>query len=534
MPTSFKRYFVTKLRRSLPPHLHSLKNIYFVTFSVTTFMSLLLVIPVLVATQHLALTWASLFCAAMVSLTLVLWRLRVSTPSIQLFIHSSVAGVFCYSVYETGWMALPILMWMSLLCMAQVIVSLLDDRANTHSIARITQKNQAIRNMSRDLQATNFDKALFLSTVSHEVRTPLNAVMGYLGLLRNAPHPEPSTEAYIEGAEKSAAHLLMVINDLLDYSQIQQGRLTLNYQTIDLRQLFIDAFQTFMPKASNLEIHYALHLDPNLPIGAHTDPHRLAKIFLNLLGNALKFTSKGSVVAHILYKPDLQKPGTHTLWIKVHDSGIGIPQQALRRIFEPFVQLNPRPTLVNDDALRGNGLGLAITQRLVQNLGGFIHLSSQEGVGSCFEVQLPIDFRESDASSQLKVLHPTQHKNIHVLIVDDHTVNRLVASATIMQALPHTNIDEAHNGMQALAMMKANCYDLVLMDLLMPDLTGIEVVRRIRTECAAPHRHVKVVVLTANASEEAMHQCQEVGIEVLIPKPFDRAMLIQTVLQHTA
>lgn len=325
-----------------------------------------------------------------------------------------------------------------------------------------------------------------------------------------------------------------MINDLLDYSQIQQGRLALSYQTVDLRQLFSEAFQSLAPKPTKLDIHYALHLDPALPTWAYTDPHRLVQIFLNLLGNALKFTSKGSVIAHVLYKQDPHKGATHTLWIKVHDSGIGIPEKSIRRIFEPFIQLDTPPTLGNDNALRGNGLGLTITQRLVQNLGGFMHLSSQEGVGSCFEVQLPINVRTPEDSSQFKLLGPSQQKNINLLIVDDHPTNRLVVTATIKQDLPHARIDEARNGTQALTMMKACCYDLVLMDLLMPDLSGIEVVRRIRTECAAPHRDVKVVTLTADVSEDAIHQCKAIGIQVLIPKPFDRAMLIQTVLQHTA
>ena len=554
-------------------------------------MGLLLVIPVLVFTQQMLLTGVSLFCAFLLSLTLALWRLGVSLTWVQFFFQSIVVGGICFSTYHTGGLSSPVMMWMGivpilplftvsrrwsyawlffsfacvfflywaqlhgfvteqnpisdqvlplgatmigLLCITQVILFMLYDSANAQSIRQITQKNNALKNLSHDLQMTNIHKARFLSTVSHEIRTPLNAVMGYLGLLRNAHNPEPVTAIYIEGAENSAKHLLTVINDLLDYSQIQQGRLALSYQTVNLRQLFRDAFQTLAPHASNLDIHYALHLDPNLPKWIHTDPHRVVQIFLNLIGNALKFTSTGSVIAHVIHKFEPQKIGTYSLWIKVNDSGIGIPEQAMQRIFEPFFQLEPSPTMGNDTALRGNGLGLAITQSLVQNLGGFIHLSSQVGVGSCFQVQLPIDISPSHLLVRNRPLKSSQKNDIHLLIVDDHAPNRLVASATIKQDLPHTFIDEARNGTEAISMMKARCYDLVLMDLLMPDFSGIEVVRRIRTECAAPHCHVKVVALTANVSEDALNQCKEVGIDILIPKPFDRVMLIQTVLQHTA
>lgn len=591
MPSNFDRYLFIKIRRSLPPHLRSSKDFYFLTFSITSLVGLLFVIVVLAFTQQILLADASIFCAAMLSLTLTLWRLGISLTWVQFLFQLSVVGGICFGAYFTGGLSSPVMMWMGIvpilplftvsrrwsyvwlffsftcvfflywaqlrgfvteqnpfsdqaltlgatmivmLCITQVIIFMLYESANAQSIRQINRKNQALNNLSHDLQMANVHKARFLSTVSHEIRTPLNAVMGYLGLLRKTPQHVPDTAAYLEGAEKSASHLLTVINDLLDYSQIQQGKLALNYQTVDLRQLLSEAFQSFAPKASKLDIHYALHLDPALPIWAYTDPHRLAQIFTNLLDNALKFTASGSVIAHVLHKHDPQPAATHTLWIKVHDSGIGIPEKSIRRIFEPFIQLDTPPTLGNDNGLRGNGLGLTITRHLVQNLGGFMHLSSQEGVGSCFEVQLPINFRTPEDSSELMVLDPSQQKHIHLLIVDDHATNRLVASATIKQDLPYARIDEARNGTQAVAMMKACCYDLVLMDLLMPDLSGIEVVKRIRTECAAPHRDVKVVALTADVSDRAVHQCKEIGIEVLIPKPFDRAMLIQTVLQQTA
>ena len=585
MASNFDRYVFTSIRRRLPPHLRSLRDFYFYTLSITGLFCLLLLLPVLVLTDQQILTAVALSCGALLSLTLALWRLGVSLTWIQFFYPPIVIGGICFSAYHTGGIMSPVMMsigmapslalftvsrrgryaWLlltalsltflwwaqrhgrvmpqnpsssqtlilgasmiALLCIAHVALFILYDAANAQSIRTIALKSRALNNLSHDLQLTHIHKARFLSTVSHEIRTPLNAVMGYLGLLRNDPHSASINASYIEGAQSAAAQLMTVISDLVDYSHIQQGRLALSYQTVHLPQLISNAFETLAPQASHLHIHYALHLDPNLPTWIHTDPHRLEQIFTNLLGNALKFTPNGSVIAHILLKVDPQTSAPKLLVIQVNDSGIGIPEQAMQKIFEPFFQLQPAPTLGTGNALRGNGLGLAITQRLVERLGGVIHVSSQEGIGSCFEVQLPLKI-SADRPSE-----PSPPKDINLLIVDDHATNRLVAAATIKQDLPRTRIDEARNGTEALAKMKAHCYDLVLMDLLMPDFSGIEVVRRIRAECAAPHRHVKVIALTAYVSDEALHQCQEVGIDVLLPKPFDRAILIQTVLQQTA
>lgn len=257
MPSNFDRYLFTKIRRNLPPHLRNLKNFYFLTFSITSLMGLLLVIPVLVFTQQMLLTGIFLFCAALLNLTLALWRLGVSLTWVQFLFQSTVMGGICFSTYHTGGVSSPVMMWMGIvpilplftvsrrwsyawlffsfacvfflywpqlhgfvteqnpisdqaltfgatmigmLCITQVILFMLYDSANAQSNRQITQKNQALENLSHDLQMANVHKARFLSTVSHEIRTPLNAVMGYLGLLRNTPQPDPVTATYIEGA----------------------------------------------------------------------------------------------------------------------------------------------------------------------------------------------------------------------------------------------------------------------------------------------------------------------------------------------
>ena len=184
--------------------------------------------------------------------------------------------------------------------------------------------------------------------------------------------------------------------------------------------------------------------------------------------------------------------------------------------------------------MRGNGLGLSITRNLVKALGGSIAISSKVGIGSTFTVQLPIQIQDAPTEKKLTPVHEVHQEKIYLLLVDDHATNRLVASATIKRALPNARIDEARNGTEAIEKMKTNQYDLVLMDIIMPDYSGIEVTRIIRSECPPPLCDVAVVALTANVAEDTFHACLNVGIQELLPKPFDREILIRTILQHVA
>jgi signal transduction histidine kinase/CheY-like chemotaxis protein len=419
-----------------------------------------------------------------------------------------------------------------MLCITQAILVMTYDSANAQNIQHIKRKNEALKSLSQDLQMANVHKDRFLATVSHEMRTPLNAIMGYLGLLRTTDELPTIATSYVQGAQNSAAHLLTVINDLLDYSQIRQGKLVFTPQTVNLHQVLKETHQTLAPKAAEQAIDYVLDIAPDLPKWVRIDPHRFTQIFLNLLGNALKFTEHGAVTTRVRFESDPCNSEAGQLFLQVQDTGVGIPDKSLDHIFEPFVQLDIQRNLDNDNSLRGNGLGLSITQNLIENLGGTITLVSQVGVGSTFKMHIPLDITKPPVASGQTPVSTTHQNQIYLLLVDDHATNRLVASATIKRGLPNACIDEARNGTEAIEKMKVNHYDLVLMDLIMPDYSGIEVTRIIRTECPPPLCDVEVVALTANVADEAVKACSDVGIRELLPKPFDREVLIRTILQH--
>jgi signal transduction histidine kinase/CheY-like chemotaxis protein len=420
----------------------------------------------------------------------------------------------------------------SLMLFAQMVLVQTYDTANAHHLRRLRHTNHRLENLSTNLRIANAHKDQFLAMVSHEMRTPLNAVMGYLGLLAEDTRVPSAVTEYVHGARNSASHLLTVINDLLDFSQIQQGKLVLTPQAVNLRQMLSTTHQTLAHRAQRQGLTYPLTLDDNLPAWGWIDPHRLTQIIINLLGNALKFTPQGEVRMHVSYQADPDTPKHGTLSISVQDTGLGIPDEAREAIFQPFVQLKASDQQQKSgNALRGNGLGLAITRSLVKSHKGVLEVESCVGQGSTFRVHLPIEEVAPPVMAP-HCEHVTHDAALNLLVVDDHITNRLVASAAIMRGLPNAHIDQACNGEEALEKMRTQRYDVVLMDLVMPDISGTDVIRRIRADQTHPHPNVPVIALTANVAEDAVTECLSLGFKEVLPKPFDRDVLIQTILSH--
>lgn len=591
MFADFHRGVFVSIRRKVPPKLRSIEDYYFFSFAASAIFFLSLLTPFLALSGLYRLAASAGLCTVLISICLAMWRMGVSIPWVQMIYQTTLMGAILYNAYYSGGVASPVMVWMGivpilplftvsrrwsyvwliisfslviaiylaqraglvptlphtgpdalafsatmigLLTITQVVLVMTYDSANAQTMRHMTRKNEALKTLSQDLQLANVHKDRFLATVSHEMRTPLNAIMGYLGLLKTTnalPVPAPD---YLQGAQNSAAHLLTVINDLLDFSQIQQGKLVFNSQVVDLHSVLTEAYQILAPRASEKGLQYELSIDVSVPKWVRIDPHRCTQILLNLIGNALKYTAQGHVITRVRYDMDDAFDDRGVLCLQVEDTGMGIPAEYCKKIFEPFVQLDWQSHVQEDNALRGNGLGLSITQSLVKNLGGSLSVRSEVGVGSSFDVCLPMQITQAPLISRQTQVDETHPEYIDVLLVDDHAVNRLVASATIKQGLPNARIDEARNGTEAIEKMKTHLYDLVLMDLIMPDFSGVEVVRIIRAECQSPYSDVKVVALTANVGQEAVKACQEVGIDEMLSKPFDREVLIRTILSYAS
>lgn len=234
----------------------------------------------------------------------------------------------------------------------------------------------------------------------------------------------------------------------------------------------------------------------------------------------------------VSFEPNAKEARHGMLNISVQDTGTGIATESLDAIFQPFVQLKISDNALKmGNALHGNGLGLAITRSLVQSHKGTIGVHSTLGLGSTFTVKLPIEEVAPQARSP-STDAVTHAAALELLVVDDHLTNRLVVTATIKRSLPNAIIEHAVNGIEAGEKIRAHRYDLVLMDLIMPDISGTEVVRRIRNDPSHPHPDVPVIALTANVAEEAVNECMSLGFKDVLPKPFDKEVLIQAILTH--
>jgi signal transduction histidine kinase/CheY-like chemotaxis protein len=415
----------------------------------------------------------------------------------------------------------------------QIILVFVYDSANSQNLAVLRRKNQRLEKLSSALLIADSHKDKFLAMVSHDMRTPLNAVIGYLGLLHDNKKLSEESKDFVNSAQHAAAHLLTVINDLLDFSQIRLGQLTLHPQVINLPLVLRQTFQTLSNQAHEAQLDYQIDVSPQVPTWVLLDQNRLSQILINLLGNALKFTPKGHVHMHVSMTTS---NNIMELVCRIEDTGIGMSPSQQERIYQPFTQVHDTETSLRlSEPMRGNGLGLAITQSLVKSHLGRLHLQSALGKGSTFTLYLPITVSAQPANPvpAFNLATSQDLSPIHVLVVDDNDVNRLVVSTTLIRSFPNAIIEQAANGQQGLDKMRLTLFDLVLIDLVMPDLDGSEVVAMVRQSCPEPFRSVPVIALTANVAQDAMDRCSAAGVNEVLAKPFDRLTLIRAVRHYT-
>jgi len=457
----------------------------------------------------------------------------LSFSSVWVFYVLQTQGILPMLVQETSQeLAFRSIMYaMLLLTQLSLIYSV--DMLSESTLRHISRTNTRLNLLSIDLQKANSHKDQFLAMVSHDMRTPLNAVIGYLGLLQDTKQLPVESMGFITSAQHAAAHLLTVINDLLDFSQIRLGQLALHPQTVNLRQVLQQTFHTLNHQAHEMQLEYRLTLAQDLPLWVSIDQNRLSQILINLLGNAIKFTPQGYV--HMKAHTFSNDTGTH-LVVSVEDSGIGMTAEQQEKIYLPFTQVHDVQTAMRlSEPMRGNGLGLAITMSLVKSYQGKLHLVSAPGQGSTFTLEMPLTLAQEpvQATANFNTSISQDSSLLKLLVVDDNNFNRLLVITTLLRSFPNASIEQAENGQQALDLMQSHIYDLVLIDLVMPDIDGAQVVQQIRQHADLPFAKVPVVALTANLAQDAMDRCREVGINHVLPKPFDRNMLLRTVRYYT-
>jgi signal transduction histidine kinase/CheY-like chemotaxis protein len=382
-------------------------------------------------------------------------------------------------------------------------------------IASESELKRAIGNA----QSANKAKSIFLARMSHELRTPLNAILGFSNLLSKSKNINSNEKDNLQTIRKSANYLLNIINEILELSKIEAGKIEIVPKAIDFYETIkeIEALFLFRSKAKGLKFN--IKYDDNLPKYITLDEQRLKQILINLLSNALKFTKKGEINLYIY-------ESMNKLFFEVSDMGIGIKQEDLKKIFKPFEQIKQE-----DYNKNGTGLGLSITSELVSLMGGTIYAKSQEGVGSKF--YFSVDYKNT-TKDLIKII---KDKNLivgiknkeftkTVLVVDDIIENRKL----LVELLHYYGIKtyEARDGLEALDIYKKENIDLIFMDILMPKLDGIEVIKRIRIK----DNKIPIVVVSANVFNEDKKNAFDNGANDFMTKPIEEGELLLMLEKH--
>jgi signal transduction histidine kinase len=390
---------------------------------------------------------------------------------------------------------------------------------------KVKDRTDQLEQATRIAQAANQAKSEFLANISHELRTPMNGVMGMLDIaLDQDLNPELTEQLHT--AQHCARSLLSLLNHILDLSKIEAGKMTLETIPFDVRALVAECIKAHQPQARENSVALLAQVSPNVPPEIIGDPLRIRQILANLIGNAVKFTEHGSVAVRMdgQFSPGCES----TLRFTVEDNGTGIPADKLLYIFDQFTQADGSVSR----KYGGTGLGLAITRKLVELHGGEITVNSELGRGSVFTVILPCE--AGAAVSQRAIAAPAPaaartvvtHHALRILVVEDNQVNQKVVTAVLRKRGFY--IELANDGQEALRKLKTSAaFDLVLMDVQMPVLDGLEATRLIRKE--QRWKQLPIIAMTAHAMNGDKERCLEAGMSGYISKPVHPSLLLSTV-----
>ncbi len=378
----------------------------------------------------------------------------------------------------------------------------------------VEQRTRELNIALAEAQKASMAKSLFLAAMSHEIRTPMNGVLGMTDLLLATNLTDEQTH-FLRVLKNSGNSLLIILNDILDFSKIEAGKLELEKVPFNLKQLVEDLYDMFQAQSNAKGIFLTIEFDPRLAPFVIGDPTRIRQIFSNLISNAIKFTTQGGVIVRVEHIED-----GRLYHAQVSDTGIGIPQEALGRLFSAFSQVDASITR----EFGGTGLGLAICAQLTELMDGRIWVESQEGEGSTFHFTFAVEATQAVSTLSAEdsgELSELLLRGIHVLLVEDNPVNQLLARKLLERI--GFKPDLAVNGEQAVEMVMQNLYQLVFMDMQMPVMDGLTATRHIREL-----QHIDqpyIIALTANAFADDQRACAEVGMNAFLSKPLQFPLL---------
>ena len=419
----------------------------------------------------------------------------------------------------------PLFYFVVLMISVYIIILLMSRTKAISSIIKdLKYKNFELEESRLKLKKMQLNKESFFAIMSHEIRTPLNAIKGISDILKN---DQVNDENYklLELMDYSANHLLALVNNILDFTKLNDGAFTLQHSEFNLNKSLQSIFKMNERVAHEKGLEYILDIPDSIPSTVYGDKNRIDQIILNLLNNALEHTETGFVKLKIRgdYATHNSNASTnvYTVRITVEDTGKGINKALQKKLFEKYNTSSASKNSV--------GLGLTISKGLVELMNGSITYKSKINKGTKFTVILPLPLNEQNTYVENTVEVKTQLSNLKILLVDDNKINLLILEKQLINNLTSSFITLAHNGLEAVNLVKANHFDLVLMDIVMPVMDGITATTTIRNIEDNDKKNIPIIALTANVGENEFQRCIQAGMNKVLTKPFEIVSLIKVI-----
>lgn len=397
-----------------------------------------------------------------------------------------------------------------------------------NALSIINEQKSELERVNAEIKKSNQMKEIFLANTSHEIRTPLNAIIGFTNLLLKM-NPDEYQLNYLNNIKNSGNNLLFIINDILDLSKIEAGKMDLESTGFDVRDMVSKIVSTLSVKRDDKDININVDIDARVPEVVVGDPYRITQVLTNLVNNSIKFTGAYCQIDIVVRLERIVNDDVELVF-KVSDNGIGIPKDKCEEIFQSFTQANKDTTR----KYGGTGLGLSITKQLVEMYHGHISVESEEGKGSTFTFNLILKMADSIESANVtpSAAEPVAtDRRISILLVEDNEINQQLATDTIKAWNSNTQIDIAGNGQIAVEKVKNNDYDLILMDIQMPVMDGNAAAKIIR-QLDPPKNQIPIIAMTAHAFKEERERCFSNGMNDYVMKPFDSDDLCSKIYKY--
>ena len=427
-----------------------------------------------------------------------------------------------------------------------LIAALLWNRSviKQRSARELAAKNILVEQARQRAEKSEQFKSQFLANMSHEIRTPMNAVMGMTNLMLDEPQSKTNSH-YLSVIKHASENLLVIINDILDLSKLEAGMMVAEKIPFALQEVVTSIRDTLQLKADEKGLLFITDIAAHIPPVMIGDPSRLSQVLLNLAGNAIKFTETGSITIAIeaIEKKNEQALPENEIHLRfsVSDTGIGIEKEKLSKIFESFTQANTSDTR----KFGGTGLGLTISKSLVELLGGKLEVESEPGAGSVFSFILPMKTGTPEQLISFQQRHEGYSADdlfgLRILLVEDNEHNQMVAVDTLKKIIPEVEIEVVNNGKSAIELLRKvqpddaakagsrSSFDLILMDIQMPEMNGYETTRLIRSAFLPPVSQVPIIALTASVIRSDLQKCLEAGMNSYVAKPFRKEELLKEI-----